>query len=227
MKNRAVKELTADTKGAGTAPFTGLQLFAGDGGNDGGEDDPEEDDPGDDPDDDDGDDDEEGPSFDEFLKAAGNQAEFDKRVREAVSAAVSDERKKWKSITDSKLSEAEKLTKMTKEEKAEYLREKERQEFEAEKAEFEREKLLVEVKKELQEQVLPAAFADALVTISDAEKIKAAISEIKKAWDEGITEAVKAKARQTTPTESGHVIRGSSGMAEIRKMASKNRIIKN
>lgn len=224
MCNRAVRALVSKSRKKPCIPFGGLQLFAdgGDGGTDGNDDDPD-----DDSDPEEGDDDDKALTFDDFLAQEGNQAEFDKRVHDAVNKAVSDARMAWKSLTDDKVSEAEKLAKMSKEEKAEYLRQKEREEFEAEKAAFEKEKLLVEVKKELQEQALPAAFAESLVSIADAEKIKAAISDIKKTWDAEISEAVKAKARQRTPAESGHIIGGSNGLASIRKMAHENRIIKN
>ncbi len=227
MCNKAVRALVSKSRKRPCIPFGGLQLFAdgGDDGADGDNDDPDDDS---DPDDEEGgDDDDKALTFDDFLNQEGNQAEFDKRVRDAVNKAVSDARKTWKSLTDDKVSEAEKLAKMTKEEKAEYLRQKEREEFEAEKAAFEKEKLLVEVKKELQEQTLPVAFAESLVSIADAEKIKDAISEIKKTWDAEISEAIKAKARQRTPTEGGHIIGGNNGLASIRKMAHENRIIKN
>ena len=59
-------------------------------------------------------------SFDDFLKEGDNQAEYDRRIQKAVNAAVTRAQEKWKALTDDKLSEAEKLAKMTKEEKAEY-----------------------------------------------------------------------------------------------------------
>ena len=148
-------------------------------------------------------------------------------MQAAVAQAVRTAQTKWQSMTDDKLSEAEKLAKMTKDERVEYIRQKERKEFEEEKAAFEREKLLVEITKELQTQALPTAFADSLVNISDAEKIKEAISGIKKAWDAEIAEAVKSKARQSTPQEGGQVIEARRGLSSIRKLASENRIIKN
>lgn len=229
MHNRIVKVLLSEPQKKHLFPHSGLQLFAdgGDGSGDGG--DPGKEDGSEDAEEDDDKDaeDEDQLSFDELLKQKGNQEEFDRRVRAAVSTAIIKEQKRWKSMTDDKLSEAEKLAKMTKEEKDEYLRRKEREEFEAEKADFEKEKLLVEVSKELQAQRLPTAFAKALVSISDAERIKDAISEIKETWDAEIAEAVKAKARQSTPPEGGNVVKGINGMASIRKMANENRIIKN
>ncbi len=166
-------------------------------------------------------------SFDDFLKQEGNQAEFDRRIQKAINTAVGKAQEKWKALSDDKLSEAEKLAKMTKEEKEEYLRNKERKDFEAEKAAFEKEKLLVEVSKELQAQSLPTEFADSLVNIADAGKIKDAIKGIKKVWDAKITEAIKEKARQGTPPEGGHSAGNNHSVSSIREMAQKNRIIKN
>ena len=234
MCNKAVKALLKRGEAKRFVPRSRLQLFAGDGsggsGDDGG--DPDDGDDGDDDGDDDSggnpdDGDDKQMSFDEFLGQEGNQSEFDKRVQAAADAAVIRAREEWESAADDRVSEAEKLAKMTKEEREKYLQQKERREFEAERAAFEREKLLVEVRKELQEQTLPLVFADSLVTVSDAKKIKEAIAEIKKAWDAGITEAIKAKARQTTPPEGGQFIGSRRGLSSIRKMANENRIIKN
>ncbi len=229
MHNRIVKVLLSEPQKKHLFPHSGLQLFAdgGDGSGDGG--DPGKEDGSEDAEEDDDKDaeDEDQLSFDELLKQKGNQEEFDRRVQAAVSKAVSAARTKWQSMTDDKLSEAEKLAKMTKDERAEYIRQKERQEFEAEKQAFEREKLLVEITKELQTRSLPVAFAESLVNISDAEKIKEAITGIKKAWDAEIAEAVKSKARQLTPREGGQVIGDRRGLSSIREMANKNRIIKN
>lgn len=64
------------------------------------------------------------PSFDDFLKTGSNQAEFDRRVQKAVNTAVTNAQEKWQALTDDKLSEADKLAKMTKEEKAQYMQKK-------------------------------------------------------------------------------------------------------
>ena len=69
------------------------------------------------------------PSVDDFLKGDGNQAEFDRRVNKAIETAVSNAREKWEALTNDKLSEAEKLSKMTKEEKTQYLAQKHEKEL--------------------------------------------------------------------------------------------------
>lgn len=164
-------------------------------------------------------------TFDDFLKDGENQAEFKRRVKEAVDNAVSTAQQNWQILADDRLSEAEKLAKMTKEEKAEYQRTKERKEFEAEKAAFEKEKLLVAVKEDLQKQSLPIAFAESLVEIGDAEKIKDAVTGIKESWDAEIQEAIKAKARQDTPYEGGAAHR-TEQITSVSKLAREARIIK-
>lgn len=165
-------------------------------------------------------------SFDDFLSRDGNQAEFDRRTQKAIQKAVANAQAKWKVLTDDKLSEAEKLAQMTEAEKADYLRNKERKEFEKEKAEFEQKKLLVEVQKELQEKSLPLGFAESLATIMDAEKIRSAIAGIKKVWDAEISEAIKAKARQNPPEDGGSYGSKRGRSASIASMAKQSRIIK-
>ena len=82
-------------------------------------------------------------SFDDFLGQAENQAEFDRRVQKAVNTAVTKAQEKWQALTDDKLSEAEKLAKMTKEEKSEYKTRK----LEKELADLKRQNALSEMSK--------------------------------------------------------------------------------
>lgn len=210
MKNKLLKHII---------PLN-LQLFAEDGGGEaegldvGGEGENEGED---------GDDNEQ-PSFDDFLTDKKNQAEFDRRVNKAIQKAVTKAEAKWKAEHDDNLSEAEKLAKMSKEEKARYLFDKEKREFEDERNKFAKEKLEVEVTKQLQEEGIPTAFAKLLVNLGEAESISETIKEIKKEWDEKINEAVKAKARQSTPRDGGN-IGGGARRESLREIASKARII--
>ena len=70
-------------------------------------------------------------SFDDFLAQEGNQAEFDRRVQKAIDTAVTKAQEKWQALTDDKLSEAERLAKMTKEEKEQYQQKKREKEVNA------------------------------------------------------------------------------------------------
>lgn len=73
------------------------------------------------------------PSFDDFLKGEGNQAEFDRRVQKAIDTAVTKAQEKWQALTDDKLSEAERLAKMTKEEKSSISGRRKKKSFPTEK----------------------------------------------------------------------------------------------
>lgn len=165
-------------------------------------------------------------SFDDFLKEGKNQAEFDRRIQQAIQTATTGLEDKYRVLMDNKVSEAEKLSKMSKDEKATYEAKKREEEFEARVSAFEKEKLLVAVKEDLQKQSLPIVFAESLVAISDAAKIKEALADLKKSWDAEITEAIKAKARQDTPTEGGQSGASKVNLSDIGKMARENRIIK-
>lgn len=209
MKNRLIKIMY---------PIN-LQIFAEDGaggaegsadGAEGSGDDEEEED--------------EGPSFDEFLKNPTHQSEFDKRIDKAIKKAVSKAQEKWKAEHDENLSEAEKLAKMSKEEKAKYLFDKEKKEFEDEKNKFAKEKLEVEVIKQLQNEKLPVAFSTSLVEMGDAESISNAIKEIKAEWDKQLNEAIKDRARQRTPEDGSSI--GGGKRESMREIAAKARIIK-
>lgn len=164
-------------------------------------------------------------SFDDFLKLEGNQAEFDRRIQKAVSTAVTKAQEKWKALTDDKLSEAEKLAKMTKEEKAAY----EKKQLEKEIAELKKEKevagLTTQARKLLSDEGvnIPDALLTGLIR-EDAEKTSEAVKEFVKLFNEAVSEAVKAKARQRTPEEGGGQGSGTS-KTNLSEMARKARII--
>ena len=117
------------------------------------------------------------PSFDDFLKTGGNQAEFDRRVQKAVNTAVTKAQEKWQALADDKLSEAEKLAKMTKEEKAQYMQQKREKELTDREAAITRKELMAEAKNTLASDGLPQELAEVL-DYSDADtcKIIAAVS---------------------------------------------------
>lgn len=150
-------------------------------------------------------------SFDDFLKLEGNLAEFDRRVQKAVNAAVSNAQEKWKALTDDKLSEAEKLAKMTKEEQQEYKTKK----LEAEIAELKREKemsgLAAEARKTLaaDEINIPDELLENLIG-KDAEKTKANVEAFSKLYKEAVQAGVKEALKGGTP-------RGKNGGNTITK----------
>lgn len=137
-------------------------------------------------------------TFDDFLKEGGNQAEFDRRVQQAINTAVSNAREKWQLMTDDKVSEAEKLAKMNKEEKAEYLRQKKDKELSDREATITKRELMAEAKNTLTEKKLPIGLADVL-NYSDAESCNKSIEAVEKAFQEAVEAAVQERLKGGEP----------------------------
>lgn len=137
-------------------------------------------------------------SFDDFLKGEGNQAEFDHRVQQAVSAAVSEAQQKWQALTDDKLSEAEKLAKMNKEEKAQYLQKKKEKELSDREAAITRKELMAEAKNTLAEKKLPAELSEVL-NYADADTCNKSIAAVEKAFQKAVEDAVQERLKGRQP----------------------------
>lgn len=134
-------------------------------------------------------------SFDDFLTAdKGNQAEFDRRLQKAVDTAVANTEKKWRALTDDKLSEAEKLAKMSKEEKAEYNRQKKEKELADREAAVTRKELMAEAKGTLAEKRLPVGLAEVL-NYTDADACKESIATVEKAFQEAVEAGVQERLK--------------------------------
>lgn len=137
------------------------------------------------------------PSFDDLLKG-GHQAEFDRRVQKAVNTALTKAQEKWQALTDDKLSEAEKLAKMTKEEKSQYLQQKKEKELADKEAAITRRELMAEAKNMLAEKKLPAGLAEVL-NYTDAESCNKSMVAVEKAFQEAVQAAVEEKLKGGTP----------------------------
>lgn len=138
------------------------------------------------------------PSFDDFLKDSKNQAEFDRRVQKAIDTAVGNAQEKWQALTNDKLSEAEKLAKMTKEEKADYLQQKREKELADKEAAITRRELMAEAKNTLAEKKLPAGLAEVL-NYTDADSCNKSISAVEKAFQEAVEAAVQDRLKGGVP----------------------------
>lgn len=137
-------------------------------------------------------------SFDDFLKTGENQGEFDRRVQEAVNAAVKDAQEKWKALTDDKLSEAERLAKMTEDEKKEYLQDKKEKDLAAREAEVTKKELMAEAKNTLAGDGLPQELAGVL-DYTDADACKKSMDTVKKAFQKAVEAAVEERLKGGKP----------------------------
>ena len=138
------------------------------------------------------------PSFDDFLKTGGNQAEFDRRVQKAVNTAVTKAQEKWQALADDKLSEAEKLAKMTKEEKAQYMQQKRERELTDREAAITRKELMAEAKNNLASDGLPQELAEVL-DYSDADTCKKSMEKVKEVFQRAVETAVEEKLKGGKP----------------------------
>lgn len=138
------------------------------------------------------------PSFDDFLKGEGNQAEFDRRVQKAINTALTNAQQKWQALADDKLSEAEKLAKMSEEEKNQYLQQKREKELADREADITRRELMAQAKVTLAEKELPAGLADVLV-YADADSCNKSIAAVEKAFQEAVQKAVEEKLKGGKP----------------------------
>lgn len=137
-------------------------------------------------------------SFDDFLKLEGNQAEFDRRVQQSISTAVKNAKDKWQTMMDDKVSEAEKLAKMNKEEKAEYLRQKREKELSDREAAVTRKELMAEARNTLTEKKLPIGLAKVL-DYSDADSCKKSMEAVETAFQEAVEGAVNTRLKGGNP----------------------------
>lgn len=159
-------------------------------------------------------------SFDDFLKGEGNQAEFDRRVQKAVNTAVTNAQTKWKTLTDDKVSEAEKLAQMTKEEKVEYQNKK----LEKELADLKRQNAITEMAKTARKMLadeeinIPDELLGHLVSES-AEDTKTAVEAFSKMYKAAVQAAVK-DALKGNPPKAGTGGKGTMTKEQI--LAVKN-----
>ena len=132
--------------------------------------------------------------FDDYLKAGG-QSEFDKRVSKALETA----RAKWDADAKAQAAEAEKLAKMNAEEKAKHEREKAEQKLREREAEITRRELKASAKEILAEKKLPLSLAELPLDYTDADKCKASLDTLEKAFNEAVTAAVDDRMKGSAP----------------------------
>lgn len=160
-------------------------------------------------------------SFDDFLSQEGNQAEFDRRVSKAIQTAVGNAQKKWKTLTDDRVSEAEKLAQMTGEEKEKYRADKAEKELADLKRQIAMGDMAKTARKMLSDEQIsiPDEIINNLVT-EDAESTKAAVESFAKVFKEAVQSAVKEALRGNPPKAGGN---GASEITREQILAVKDR----
>lgn len=159
-----------------------------------------------------------------------SQSQVDSQVSKAVDKALSKAKSKWEQEQSSAIEKAKndaaEYAKLTESQKQEADFKKKQDELAAQEAAFNSKRLLVEVKEDLQKEGLPISFAESLIGIGDNEKIKNAITGIKKEWDSQIAEKLKESARQSIPSETAPFKDKNGNLVSKAAMANAARIIK-
>ncbi|SHK31375.1 DUF4355 domain-containing protein [Hespellia stercorisuis] len=167
-------------------------------------------------------------SFDDFLSDADNQAEFDRRVQKATQTAIKNAQEKWNALTDDKLTEAEKLAKMTKEEKAEYKANK----LEKELADLKQQNALSDMAKTARKMLseedinVPEELLSHLVS-ADATDTKATVESFTKLFKDTVQAAVKDALKGNPPKTGtgGKATMTKEQILEIKNPAERQKLI--
>lgn len=143
------------------------------------------------------------PTLDDFLSRfkaedilghSAIQSALDSRIGKATTTAINNARAKWEQEHNENLSEAEKLAKMTKEERARYEFKKQQDTFAQEKAKFERDKLVVATGTELNTLGVDPSLAEIIVG-KDAEETKGRMETFTKVFNSAVEKAIENKIK--------------------------------
>ncbi len=160
-------------------------------------------------------------SFDDFLSKEENRSEFDRRVQKAIQTAVANAQKKWQMLTDTRVSEAEKLAQMTSEEKEKYRADKAEKELADLKRQIALGDMAKTARKMLSEEniTVPDEIIMNLVS-DDAEKTKSAVESFANVFKDAVQSAVK-EALKGNPPKAG--TGGTTTVTREQILAVKNR----
>ncbi|GHU71451.1 phage scaffold protein [Clostridia bacterium] len=162
-------------------------------------------------------------TFDNLL--SGNksyQAEFDRRVSKALNTAKSQWQRESEAQVQQARTEAEKLAKMTADQRAAHEREQRETDYANRLKDLTRRELRAQAIDTLAERGLSPRLADTL-NYADAEACKASLEAVEAAYRESVEAGVKDRLRGTapkagTPTNASDAgLRRAMGLPETRK----------
>lgn len=154
----------------------------------------------------------------DILAHSSMRSALDSQIGRSVNTALNNARAKWEQEQNDNLSEAEKLAKMTKDEREKYQFKKDRETFESEKAAFERDKLIVATGTELNALKVDPTLAEFIVG-KDAEETKARMEVFTKAFNASIEKAVEDRIKgnldpmKKAPQTGGITVESIKGMS--------------
>lgn len=144
-------------------------------------------------------------SFDDALKSNKEyQSEFDRRISKAIETAKIKWREEAEEKINEKVSEAQRLAKMTADQKAKYEQEQAEKRLADREAEITKRELKITAIDMLNDKNLPIELVDCL-SYTDAESCNKSVKAIETAFQKAVTKAVDDRLRGTVP-KTGHSI---------------------
>lgn len=151
-------------------------------------------------------------TFDDML-ADGWQSEFDRRINAAVQTAVGNAKAKWQIMTDDKVSEAEKLAKMTDSEKNDYLTKKRLADLDKREAEITKRELTASAKNTLADKGLPSELAEFL-DYTNADTCKKSIDDVEKTFRAAVQKGVEERLKGKEPMKKAGAANHATEIAQ-------------
>ena len=149
------------------------------------------------------------------------------KIDAAVSAQLAKIQSKWeqdfKKREELAKKEAERLSKLSDDERAKAELENTRKELEKQKADFERQKLSYETAKVLSQRNLPVEFVDYLIG-DDNESTLDNIKTFEKKFNKAVEDAVTAKLKGKAPASSGKSVDNAGGTDAFMKAIQASQI---
>lgn len=140
-------------------------------------------------------------SFDDILKESDYQAQYDQRLTAAIEAKRAEWEVNSQNKIDEALTEAQKVAKMTKEQKEKYEFDKQKEALEAREAEMNRRELKATGIDKLREDNLPVGLIE-VMNLSDAESFNKSYETVKEIFKTELEAAINEKLRGTNMPNS-------------------------
>ena len=156
--------------------------------------------------------------FDDFLKDPKMQAEFDRRVNKALETSKTKMQADIEAQIANARTEAEKLAKMSADQKAKYEQEKREKELAEREAEITKRELSAQAKETLADKGLPVSLAD-ILNYTDASTCQASIEAVEKAFQEAVAKGVEDKLKGGSPMKKAPETGGTFTKEQISAMS--------
>lgn len=148
------------------------------------------------------------------------QSEIDRRVTQALKTSQEKWRQEFQQKLEQEKQEAERLAKLSTEEREKAIFQKEREEFEKQKREFERERLTTQTLKTLATEDLPAECCDWIMAgVEKAEDIMTRITAFKKMFSEAVEKRLEERTQTTTPGSGNNQMKSNYTLEDVKKMS--------